>query len=189
MTKKVLLRVILSIIVLVGLFAFIINKNEALTAEAQGTSLNHAALYDIGNIMSFYVESINSENTLIHSHYTQETSPDKKVNCISCHDIETLRTLFLLCDIEAINKAKLDMYKIINDTCFTCHGSYAELIILTKNYENFQDSKGEVVNPHDTMMGEASCNICHSMHIFSDPVTNGLISCYGCHTNEEFSTD
>ncbi len=181
--------IIATAIILIGLIAFVANTSETLIADSSALAIkvsNDSMLYDVENIMSYYVDSLKNEDTLIHRHYIQETSPDKEVNCLSCHDIDTLRKLYLLCDAEAVNEAKDNMSDTINELCFVCHGSYLELIQLTKDSMALMDSDGTVINPHDTMLGEAACNYCHSIHDATDSAAIALAKCYTCHLSHTF---
>ncbi len=168
-----------------ALSVYIANTSGTLKTEAAKDTSNESVIYDVENVMAYIAASMSEEGTLIYAHFNHDTS-DEEVTCLSCHDIYTLRQLYLLCDPIANAYVGKDMLDSSTEICLTCHGSYAELIELTKDSVALHYSEGITVNPHDTMMGELACLTCHSGHNVSAPASNALDYCYVCHVTELF---
>lgn len=177
----------LSTVLFVGLSVYVGYTSKGLSIEA--SKGEDEFIYDINNVVSYYVESLSNQNTLIYSHSIQKTSPDVVVTCLDCHDIEKLKQLYSTCNPDILDEINSAMSNSVKEICFVCHGSYTELIDLTQSYEGFQDLKGTIFNPHDTMLGEAECYVCHSLHEVMDPVITGLNFCYKCHPNKVLSLE
>ncbi len=59
--------------------------------------------------------------------------------------------------------------KYSSTLCFKCHGSYADIVELTKGRTR--------LNPHDSHYGEIDCFICHKVHAAKSPDE----FCVSCH--------
>jgi hypothetical protein len=182
--EKFFAALVTAMILLVGSI-FLANMGESLTSEASSYASGNEeeVVYDIDNVMSYYVEAISNENTLLYQHYNQDTS-DEDITCLSCHDIETLRELYSQVEVDTENMSSSDYTAL----CLTCHGSYEELAELTAGYTDFEDSEGTIANPHEYAGGladehnQASCKKCHtSVHGDSDVILSSYDYCYGCH--------
>lgn len=175
-----LVSILISVIVLIALSVFVGYTSENLTAEASEEGEDITA-YDVGNVMSYYIKAIDIDSSLLYSHYTQETSPDEEVNCLSCHEIDTLRKLFLLTDSKANSDEDKIMTKNSIETCLVCHGTYAEVAELTKDTKlaaffnaNFHDPSFMIDGPKDPI----PCTSCHIMHGTVSITSN---FCHACH--------
>jgi len=62
--------------------------------------------------------------------------------------------------------------RVKDNTCMSCHGSYAEL---AKKTAKLEDLKAHKYNPHRSHVGEASCTLCHKNHAPS------VLYCNECH--------
>jgi hypothetical protein len=185
---KNLILIFLTGITLVFFLIIVIDISERLMVKASEEVKENNSIYDIFDIMSYYVESISIEDTLINNHYTQQTSDDVEVTCLSCHDIDILRKLYILCDSTTIDEMKTNMTNSSMSICLTCHGTYEDLAALTKdNKETYLvDSLGMSINPHNTMQGEVECSVCHLVHSTTDIYNNALNFCYDCHKTKSF---
>jgi hypothetical protein len=102
-----------------------------------------------------YVESWKNSDFLAHKH--QKAG----VGCLECHQV-TLQQ-----QKDHLTKSKKKAYKTPleereygNEACFSCHGSYKDLIERTKNFGD----RGLPKNPHKSHYGEIDCNMCHKAH-------------------------
>ncbi len=173
----------LSALLFVGLLVYVGYTSGGLSTEA--SKGEEGVVYDINKVLSYYVESLNNQNTLIYSHYTQETSPDIIVTCLDCHNIETLKKLYSTCNPEILDEISGTISDSIQEICFVCHGSYDELAILTKDV-NLKEFMG--ANPHyiqimpivtgEEPRWELSCTFCHIMH---DEPSISSVLCQDCH--------
>ncbi len=143
--------------------------------------------YDIDNLMSFYVDSRNDDGTLLYGHYSTNEGNSEDITCISCHDLDTLRKLYLLCDSDALEQANVEMSSS-NEFCLVCHGSYEELSELTADYREFIDLENNIANPHEFGGGLTAehkvslCSSCHtSIHRTSNALSSAYIFCWDCH--------
>ena len=62
---------------------------------------------------------------------------DARVSCSSCHAKFAVEEEFSM------------------EVCLKCHGSYADMALITKNTEP---------NPHESHLGEINCTFCHKIH-------------------------
>jgi hypothetical protein len=97
------------------------------------------------------------------------------LNCLICHPTTILQESHK--NITTMPTPVIGVTKYSNSVCFTCHGSYAALIELTKDSKAFLAPDGTAINPHNTHEGELECYNCHQIHQKSPGVTY----CYGCH--------
>ncbi len=88
-------------------------------------------------------------------------------NCSDCHDIKDLQKAHK--DVDA--RPPVPAQKYSGALCFKCHGSYKDIIELTKGRTR--------LNPHDSHYGEIDCFICHKVHTAKSP--NEF--CLSCHTS------
>ncbi|MFH2046990.1 MAG: cytochrome c3 family protein, partial [Pseudomonadota bacterium] len=89
-------------------------------------------------------------------------------SCTDCHDIEDLQKAHKNIDS---NNPPSPLQKYSTAICFNCHGSYADIIELTKGKTR--------LNPHDSHYGEIDCFICHKAHVAKSPDE----FCVSCHTS------
>ena len=75
------------------------------------------------------------------------------------------------------NATSIEEREFPKEFCLGCHGSYANLIVLTKDSTALSDIADTVVNPHDSHQGEVDCYNCHKMHRTVKPINY----CYTCH--------
>jgi Zn finger protein HypA/HybF involved in hydrogenase expression len=176
-----LVAILVTIGFLVALSVFVGFTSGNLGEKASEGEEGNIVQYDVLQVMSYYIDAMQNEGTLLHKHYIQETSKDVQVECSSCHEIKTLRTLFTLAD----SKANSDQDKIMTrnsiETCLSCHGTYAEVAELTKDTKiaaffnvNFHDPSFMINGPKDPI----KCTICHIVHGKSSIDAN---FCHTCH--------
>lgn len=96
--------------------------------------------------------------------------------CRSCHDSSDDLAIKHRGVFEETD-TRVPAKKYSQNFCLNCHGSYEELIELTKDSTVCTDKKENVVNPHDTHLGQADCYHCHRIH----RVSSGVRYCYTCH--------
>jgi hypothetical protein len=175
-----LFTILITLVALIALSVFVGFSSKNLE-EKVSEDEEDAILYDVSGVMSYYIEAMKNDKTLLYDHYTQETSKDVQVECFSCHEINTLRTLFALAD----SKANSDQDKIMTrnsiETCLSCHGTYEEVAELTKDTKiaaffnvNFHDPSFMTNGPKDPI----KCTICHIVHGTSSINAN---FCHTCH--------
>ena len=188
-----LLALIVAVLIIIALPAYELIAGSDLTAEASKGADENAVFYDVENIMSYYIDSINDEGTMVYAHYNNDSGDVEEVNCLSCHDMDMLRKLYYKVDASILEEAMNAMNSSETTLmCLTCHGSYEELAALTADYTDFADREGTVANPHIYGGGmvdtheELSCLSCHSGHINMDDITMAKMYCYGCHHDEVF---
>ncbi|MBU1052775.1 MAG: cytochrome c3 family protein [Proteobacteria bacterium] len=87
-------------------------------------------------------------------------------SCLDCHDIADLQKAHK--NIDAKNTPS-PLQKYSSAICFNCHGSYTDIIELTKGKTR--------LNPHDSHYGEIDCFICHKIHTAKSPDE----FCVSCH--------
>ena len=93
------------------------------------------------------------------------------VSCQTCHQRTLDESL-----IEVVNYMTGNYYSPLPKSevpmgkCFSCHGSYAELIPPLAT-----DITGKARNPHDGHWGELECNECHNAH------RDSVVYCDECH--------
>ena len=189
---------ILALLIIIALPAYELVTGSNLTAEASIETDENAVFYDLNNIMSYYIDSINDEGTMVYAHYNNDSGDEDEVTCLSCHEMDMLRELYYKVDASILEEAMNSMNSSETTLmCLTCHGSYQELAALTADYTGFADGEGTVANPHIYGGGLAessseeqhyalSCLSCHSGHTDMDAITMGIIYCYGCHHDEVF---
>jgi hypothetical protein len=197
--KKYLLAVLLSVIVLAFLLFLVGMKSEELVDNSIQDGSYEGTAYDVNNIMSYYVESINSEGTLINIHYSSDDSEYSDITCLDCHDIDTLRELYYQVDEALMSEVKDSMNSSETTMmCLKCHGSYEELAELTADSTDFVDGGGIVANPHiyggglsdtttDLVHTAMPCLTCHtSIHSSPDILTTAMYYCVSCHHTYDF---
>lgn len=86
-------------------------------------------------------------------------------SCLDCHYAKDMQKAHK--NIDA--KTPLPAGKYSSEICFKCHGSYSDLITLTKNRTR--------LNPHDSHYGEIDCFLCHKAHTAKSPDE----FCVSCH--------
>ncbi len=172
------------ILIILILYAFCVGGTSMKKASA---GEEETFTYDIENLMSFYVDSRNNNGTLLYIHYSTNAEDSDDITCLSCHEIDTLRRLYLLFDLDAIEQANMEMASS-NEACLVCHGSYEELAALTAGYREFIDLENNIANPHEFGGGlnaehkVALCSSCHtSVHHFSNALYSAYIYCWDCH--------
>jgi Cytochrome c3 len=101
--------------------------------------------------------------------------------CASCHaggDLEGKHSA-----VNSVAGVRVPAKKFSQQFCFKCHDSYANLIERTVSSKVYTDIKGVVVNPHNTHLSNADCNVCHRIH----RISTGLNHCYTCHHAKVFA--
>jgi hypothetical protein len=108
LNKERIFSIVLAAIIVIGAAVFYIYINGSLSEKVSTyiSENEEETIYDIDNVMSYYVESISIEGTLINEHFNLD---DEDVNCLSCHDIDTLRELYLQCNTEENDKEGQNM--------------------------------------------------------------------------------
>jgi hypothetical protein len=101
---------------------------------------------------------------LAHSH------AQMGISCQTCHGRTVSESLEEWKDYVVGYEVPLRERKLPMETCFTCHGSYEEIIPLTD-----PEVLGSERNPHDGHWGQLECNVCHNMH------RESIDYCAGCH--------
>ena len=180
-TKKlILVSLSVSVIILIALSILVGFTSKDLEREAS-VEKEDIVQYDVQNLMSSYINSMSNQKTLLYAHYTQETSEDIKVTCLSCHDVETLRKLFSMPDSTANSEEDKNLTKRSIEMCLECHGTYAEVAELTKDTKlaaffnvNFHDPSFMKDGPKDPI----PCTSCHIMHGTTRITSN---FCHACH--------
>jgi cytochrome c553 len=184
--KISLVSISVSVIILIALSILVGFTSRNLEKEASEGGTAETVNYDVEEIMSYYINARQIDTTLLYSHYTQKTSPDKEVTCLSCHEIDTLRELFLLADSKANSEQDKITAKNSIETCLVCHGTYAEVAELTKDTKlaaffnaNFHDPSFMKDGPNDPIPCTSShivhgktsitSNFCHACHITINP--------------------
>ena len=106
------------------------------------------------HVIQPYVDSYYESDFLDNAH-AQAEDP---VNCKRCHkytipEIVAELVTFIIGDYELPLRAR----KFPQENCFVgCHGSYEEIILLTKTEQEF--------NRHESHFGQVDCWVCHKMH-------------------------
>jgi len=88
--------------------------------------------------------------------------------CSDCHNAKDLQKSHG----NIATASPVPVQKYSSTICFKCHGSYADIIKLTKGKTR--------LNPHDSHYGEVDCFICHKVHIAKSP--DGF--CVSCHSKD-----
>ncbi len=122
----------------------------------------------ICHVMQPYVDSLQDSSLKVNVH------AQKGFGCIFCHEQEVLVEVHRGVDSTATS---INERKFPKQSCLKCHGSYANLIALTKDSTELTVIADEAVNPHDTHLGEVDCYYCHKMHKKFKPIDY----CYDCH--------
>jgi cytochrome c nitrite reductase small subunit len=110
-------------------------------------------------------DNLESGHTLAHAHNQTGTS------CQSCHSRGLEESI-----VEVVNYYSGNYYDPLPEitlpmeTCFSCHGSYDDIIPLLS-----PEITGHQHNPHDGHLGELECSECHSVHKVS------INTCDECH--------
>jgi hypothetical protein len=176
-----LVSISVSAIILIALSILVGFTSGNLEKEASDGEVDNIVQYDIQHVMSYYINSMSNEKTLLYAHYTQETSEDIKVTCLSCHDVDNLRRLFQMADSTANSEEDKNMTKNSIEMCLKCHGTYAEVAELTKDTKlaaffnvNFHDPSFMKDGPKDPI----PCTSCHIMHGTTQITSN---FCHACH--------
>ena len=120
------------------------------------------------HVMQSYVDSLQDPSLIVYIH------APKGFGCLDCHEQEILEEVHG--DVNS-NATSIEERKFPMEYCFRCHGSYADLIELTKDSEALTVIADEAVNPHDSHEGEVDCYYCHKMHKKVEPKDY----CYDCH--------
>jgi hypothetical protein len=180
-----LIAILIALVVIVALLIFVFQKSETLTLEAS-TEAQEGVLYDVEGVMAYYIDAMSDDSTLLYAHYNQTTDETIEVTCLSCHDIDTLQELFLTIEADAIEKANSNMLiaSKIEKICFSCHGSWSEIIKLTEDAELSEEWLGH--NPHIGIATDAypghdilpPCTYCHEVHEEYDEY-NYCLQCHG----------
>lgn len=116
-----------------------------------------------------YVDSMENHKMLGGRHNTVTE------NCFGCHEKTGLVSAH-----EKVNRPPGKLFrqrKYPNERCLVCHEGYEDLVEKTKDNKSFITVDGEVINPHDTHVGNVECFNCHKMHKDKPPIEY----CYGCH--------
>lgn len=193
---------ILAVFIIIALPAYALTTGGDLTTKASAGENGSAEMYDMDNVMSYYIDSINDTNTMVYAHYNSDSADMQDITCLSCHEMETLRELYDRVDGAMLEEERNNMNSSETTLmCLACHGSYEELAELTAGDTDFTDSNGTSVNPHIYGGGLAdmseytvsyplhqalACTECHSAHDDSGVVTLALQYCYSCHHAELF---
>lgn len=122
----------------------------------------------ICHVMQPYVASMQDSSLMVHVH------AQKGFGCLNCHEQGVLVEVHRSADSTATS---INERKFPKESCLKCHGSYANLIALTKDSTELTVIADEAVNPHDTHLGEVDCYYCHKMHKKFKPINY----CYDCH--------
>jgi hypothetical protein len=109
-----------------------------------------------------------AETTLLAYKHTTVSN-----NCTGCHDTATLQASHK--SVSANSPVPAKTYP--QSFCLNCHDSYSSLIALTINRKASIIINGRGINPHDTMIGQADCSVCHTIHGES----RGMRVCFNCH--------
>ena len=120
------------------------------------------------HVMQPYVASMQDSSLMVYNH------AQKGFVCLDCHEQGVLVEVHggVNSDATSIKERKFS-----KEFCLACHGSYANLIALTKDSTEFTVIADEAVNPHDTHLGEVDCYYCHKMH----KKVKATNYCYDCH--------
>lgn len=98
--------------------------------------------YDIDcavcHVMQSYVDSLQDSNLMVYVH------AQAGFVCLDCHEQEVLEEVHE--DVNS-NATSIEERKFPKQFCFECHGSYADLIVLTRDSKALTEIANVSVNP------------------------------------------
>lgn len=194
--KELILVPTLTLLLMVTLFMVCSKANEVTLASTEAGLASAEASSAISATGDWWSQDLDcsgcharnvesfTDSNLSASVHGQEGYGD----CVNCHSLETL---------EEAHQGAMDIpeyipLKLPQSACLACHGTYEDLIALTKDSTVFETPDGTFVNPHtqptETHQENVECYSCHKMHSEPDPKGycytchhTGDLTCYTCH--------